>query len=161
MKRKIIIALVISLFAIYGGIAYAQTYSTAIGFRGGLFSGITVKHAIGANKLVEGIVASKWDGIAIIGLLEFQKQTTTDHLYWYWGFGGHVATYDRFRYYDPHSSHYYSGNFLTVGVDGILGLEYQFKDIPLDLSVDVKPYIDFIDPIFNIFDGAVSARYYF
>ena len=161
MKRKIIIALAFSLIALYGGMAYAQTYKTAIGFRGGPYSGVTVKHFIGENKAVEGILANKFKGISIIGILEFQKPTTTENLYWYWGYGGHVGLYNRYRYYDASSSHYSSGDFTTIGIDGILGLEYQFKDIPLELSVDFKPYIDFIYPEFKIFDGAVSARYYF
>lgn len=160
MKRTIIISLVASLIALYGGISKAQDYHTAVGLRGGIFSGITVKHFIGDKKVVEGILASRWQGLAVIGLLEFQKPTTTEHLFWYWGVGGHVGLYNKDRYHNFQSP-YSSGSFVNVGVDGVLGLEYQFKDFPLDLSIDIKPFLDFIDTEPRILDTGVSARYYF
>jgi hypothetical protein len=60
------------------------------------------------------------------------------------------------RYRKP----YYYDNYVQVGVDGILGLEHTFSEIPLNLSVDWKPELNFInDPDLYVINLSFSARF--
>ena len=51
---------------------------------------------------------------------------------------------------------------LVIGVDGQIGLEYVFEEIPLNLSIDWKPAFNIIG-ITNFWagDAALSVRYTF
>jgi hypothetical protein len=94
-------------------------------------------------------------------LYEIHKAAfNVDRLNWFYGAGGHVGTFKGGYGRNPDGS-YYTENFVTVGIDGILGLEYHFNEIPFTLGVDVKPYIDIISPGFGNWDGAVTLRYAF
>ncbi|MBK9567400.1 MAG: hypothetical protein IPO37_20190 [Saprospiraceae bacterium] len=78
---------------------------------------------------------------------------------WYWGFGGSFTTWD---YGIAGLDNYYE-----VGVSGVLGLDYSFDDIPLNLSVDWAPTFVLLDSwdstgSYNRFRGgygALTARY--
>jgi hypothetical protein len=50
----------------------------------------------------------------------------------------------------------------VIGVDGQIGLEYVFEEIPLNLSIDWKPAFNIIG-ITNFWagDAALSVRYTF
>jgi hypothetical protein len=157
--RKILIALIFGLFGLTTQVN-AQTYNTAVGLRGGLFSGVTIKHFISDNAAVEGILANRWGGIAIIGLYEIQMNLPTEGLSWYYGGGAHLATYKRVKYYSSDAT-VRDGNVTTVGIDGIIGLEYNFADFPLNLSLDAKPFFELINGNSQFLDIALSARYYF
>ncbi len=77
-------------------------------------------------------------------------------LYWYYGGGAHVNAGSKF-------------NYLTVGIDAIAGLGYNFSSTPLNISLDYKPAMNlystgygFINPYFYFNRGyGVSARYTF
>jgi hypothetical protein len=50
----------------------------------------------------------------------------------------------------------------VVGLDGILGLEYSFVGIPINISVDWKPAFNFAGHSgFWADGGAISIRYIF
>lgn len=74
----------------------------------------------------------------------------------YLGGGFHYGTWN--RYGDAHIS-----PFSVFGVDAIAGLEYIFPSVPLGVSVDVKPSLNFISGVTtapgNTF--GLSVRYYF
>ena len=81
-------------------------------------------------------------------------------LNWYIGPGAQVGFYQDF---DNANN---SG--LTVAVGGQIGLEYDFKkqfDVPVLVSLDVRPMFDFLRPDPNVLlwlpAGALSARYVF
>lgn len=163
MKKTLTYFLLASLTAFLSNTANAQSYKTGVGLRGGFFSGLTVKHFIGSDKAVEGILSSRsrWRGFAIVGLLEFHKEMDIANLNWYYGFGAHAGFYDRSYYYPLSSRNYYSGNVTTIGIDGILGMEYHFQEIPITLGLDVKPFLDIVNSGGGFFDTALSARYVF
>lgn len=150
---------------------YSQPYKAAVGLRGAFSSGITGKFFFADQKAFEGIISSRYRGVALTGLLEFQKQTTTNNLYWFFGFGAHVASYKSYYYYGYNKHRdfyyhngipyrdYYSEPVFVFGADAILGLEYKFQEIPLTLGADVKPYFNFINGGGDFFDFGLSARY--
>jgi hypothetical protein len=71
MLRKLIADFV--LLIAFASPAIAQKYKTALGFRGVLFSGISVKHYIGKNSALERITRTKWRGFDITGLHEIHN----------------------------------------------------------------------------------------
>jgi len=136
----------------------AQDYSTGIGLRGGFTNGVTIKHFVSSKAAFEGIIASRWRGLEITGLYEIHGRAfSTDRLNWYYGFGGHVGFWD-----GRHTKWGENRSYTVVGLDGILGLEYNFSEIPFNLSIDWKPTINFYGyPGFWGDGGALSARYIF
>jgi hypothetical protein len=140
-------------------IGFSQDYSTGIGARLGYSNGLTVKHFISGTSALEGILSSRWRGFEVTGLYELNYNAfNTPRLNWYIGFGGHVGFWN--------GDHAYWGNrgesYTVVGIDGIIGLEYNFIEVPIGLSIDWKPEFNFIG--YSGFwgdGGALSVRYIF
>lgn len=139
----------------------AQDYNTGIGLRGGFSNGVSIKHFITSKSAFEVIIASRWKGVKLTGLYEIHGRAfDTDRLKWYYGFGGHVG------FWDGDSSSAYWGDPDTsstvIGVDGILGLEYSFEEVPINMGIDWKPAFNFIGYTGLWADGgAFSVRYIF
>ena len=161
MKKFSTCLLLVALSTFFSTTSNAQSYKTGVGLRGGWFSGLTVKHFIGPDKAIEGILCTRWSGFAIVGLMEYHKETDISDMNWYYGFGAHVGSFNRYDYYPVSSRNYYGGNVVTLGIDGILGLEYQFQEIPITLGLDLKPFLDIVNNGGGFFDLALSARYVF
>jgi len=157
MMKKLIFITLFSFVCLFA--AKAQDYNTGIGLRGGWGAGLTVKHFLGQNKAVEGILDSRWHGLGITGLYEISHQAfATPRLNWYYGIGGHIGFWDGKYYWDYHND----SNYTVIGIDGILGLEYNFEEIPFNLSIDWKPAFNLTDSSGFWGDGgAISLRYIF
>ncbi len=157
--RKLIFAL--TLFFTITLAAHAQDYNTGIGVRGGLSNGLTVKHFISSNTAIEGLLSTRWRGFHVTGLYEIHARAfNTPRLNWYYGFGGHIG------FWDGYSGHPWfedsSGSYTVLGIDGILGLEYNIEAIPFNISLDWKPGLNLIG--YTGFWGdevALSIRYIF
>jgi len=124
-------------------IAYsnAQEYETGIGFRAGTSSGLTIKHFLGSKPAFEGLLTTKWDGFDITGLYELHNRAfDVAHLNWYYGFGGHVGFWDgnNTPWGEPGST------YAVIGAVGILGIEYSFSEVPINLGLDWKPVLNVI-----------------
>ena len=158
MKR---IGLTILLAVCCFFVGNAQDYNTGIGLRAGFSNGLTIKHFISSTSALEGIISSRWRGIELTGLYEIHGRAfQTERLNWYAGFGAHVG------FWDGRYTNKYWGNdgerYTVIGVDGILGLEYNFVEIPFNLSIDWKPAFNFFGYSgFWADGGALSIRYIF
>lgn len=137
----------------------AQDYKTALGLRAGLPVGVTIKHFLNETNAIEGILASRWSGFVVTGLYEFEYWTGEyPALNWYWGAGAHVGFWN--AGYNPRLDVTYTGP--VIGIDGILGLEYTFDEIPLNLSLDILPSINLVGSTgWGGINGALSVRYVF
>lgn len=148
---KTIRLLALSLLFIQGANAQNGTgYNFAIGLRAGETSGITLKKSIGGSAAIEGIVGLVPYGGSITVLYEkHQSAFNVSGLNWYYGLGGHVGIYESHRwiYYRYNRNrwdrYYVYDNRFTLGIDGILGLEYKIPGAPIAFSLDLKPYIEF------------------
>lgn len=137
--KKLIFAL--TLFFSTAFAVNAHDYNTGIGVRGGFSNGLTVKHFINNNAAIEGILSSRWRGFNITGLYEIHAQAfNTPRLHWYYGVGGHVGFWDGYR----NHPWFKDGTYTIIGVDGILGLEYNIDVIPFNISLDWKPALNLI-----------------
>ena len=140
MKKIVVIFLIV--FSL-GTISYAQDYNTGIGLRGGFSSGLTVKHFIGSKSALEGILSSRWRGFQITGLYEIHNHFfDVERMKWYFGFGGHIG------FWNGDYTHHYWGEpgttYTVVGIDGILGLEYSFSEVPINIGLDWKPAFNIV-----------------
>ena len=148
--KKLMVSIVVAFTCINATKAQeSNSYKNAVGVRLGsnvpaIKSGITYKHFIGNNAL-EGII-SFGDGVGICGLYEIHKPLTGENLQWLYGGGAYV-------------------NFSSdtkVGVAGIIGIDYKFANVPLNLTADWKPELNIVSKIG--FEGAgvgFSARFTF
>jgi hypothetical protein len=155
--KKIVTTCIIALC--FFTFSYAQNYNTGIGVRGGFSNGLTIKHFISSKTALEGIFASRWRGFEMTGLYEMHNQAfDTQQLKWFIGFGGHVGFWngDYAKWGTPGIM------YTVIGVDGILGLEYSFLEIPINIGIDWKPAFNFYGYSgFWADGGAISFRFIF
>jgi len=75
----------------------------------------------------------------------FNENNATAGLKWYYGAGGYVGFQDHDTY---------------LGPTGVIGLDYKFQNIPLNLSLDWKPELDIIPRINFVPDAfGLTARF--
>lgn len=155
--KKILFVLLITFISVTQ--SEAQDYQTGIGLRSGWGTGLTIKHFIGDNKALEGIFDSRWHGVSLTGLYEIHNQAfDVNRLNWYYGFGGHIGFWDGKYYRDFNNN----TNYTVIGIDGILGLEYNFEAIPINIGIDWKPALNLTGSSGFYGDGgAISIRYIF
>lgn len=125
----------------------SSDYRTALGIRAGGTSGVTFKRFVGSGNALE-FIAGAWSyGFSLTGLYENHQNAGVPGLNWYYGGGAHIAAetgrvYYRY-YYDRRYEYFYrTGSDVGLGVDGIVGLEYKIRPIPVALSLDLKPFIE-------------------
>jgi hypothetical protein len=157
--KKLGFTILLALFLF--SFSQAQDYKTGIGLRGGFDNGLTVKHFVSSGTAFEGIVASRWQGLEFTLLYEIHGRAfQVERLNWYIGFGGHVGFWN-----DNNSSRYWGEageSYTVIGVDGILGIEYNFEAIPFNIGLDWKPAFNFFGYTGFWGDGgALSVRYIF
>ena len=156
MMRKILLTSI--LFIALTVALNAQDYRTSVGLRAGLPYGLTIKHFMSEQNAFEGILASRWGGFVATGLYENEHWTGEyPGLNWFWGVGTHLGFWDNTPYYSTTTN-----MNAIIGADGILGLEYTFDEIPLNLSLDLLPSINLIGTTgWNGINSALSIRYVF
>jgi hypothetical protein len=148
MKRIPLFFLVISL-TIAGLQVSAQDYRFAVGIRLSnttptLSNAITGKYFVTEKTAIEGIV-SFGNRFGIGGLLEFSNPFSVEGLSWFYGAGAYVGFQDGSTY---------------LGPTGIIGMDYKFANVPLNISLDWKPELDIIPSINFVPDAvALSVRF--
>ncbi len=169
MKRLLIITTILSLLVTSN--SYAQKGDAAIGIRatpdGGGFNGkvyITNHLAFEGQLNAGGIVGLEGESFNAVALLEGVITLPDPSWRIFFGGGLHAGAWDRGRWYRESDGEWiYDRPEPLFGISGIGGVEYVFKNIPLNLSADIKPSINLINgPEFfphNMF--GLSARYYF
>ena len=149
MMRKLFLVLFVVASSFFA--ANAQDYKVGVGVRLStasptLSNAITVKYNMTQQHSLEGIL-SFGSRFGIGGLYEVNKVTTVSGLNWFFGGGAYVGFEDGNTY---------------LGPTGIIGLDYKFPSIPLNISLDWKPELDFIPAINFVPDAfAFSARFTF
>jgi hypothetical protein len=128
----------------------AQDYKSALGVRFStsgpvVNNAVTFKYFISDNKALEGF-AVLGDPFALGALFEIHRPTGMNNLQWFFGAGAYVG-------FSKESA---------VGGMGVVGLDYKFENIPLNLSLDWKPELNIINTIgFEPAAIGISARFVF
>jgi len=96
---------------------------------------------------VEGVLGIN-DGVGICGLYEIHFPIeSVKNLQWFAGPGAYVA---------------FRNSTTGVGAAGIVGLDYKFEEIPLNLTIDWKPELNLISEVgFESSGIGISVRYVF
>ena len=155
MKKRLLVLTIIISAATF---SFAQDYTTGIGLRGGFSQGITVKHFISDVSAFEGLLSTKYRGFDVTALYELHHEDVfgVDRLNWYYGAGAHLGLWN--GNYVPGATDYH--NHLVIGIDGIVGIEYNFPELPINLSLDWKPAFNLIGYTgLWAKGGAISIRY--
>lgn len=148
MKRISFVCLIAFIFFAGTGVS-AQDYRFGVGIRLSnatptLNNSITGKYFITERSAIEGIV-SFGSRFGIGGLVEIYKPFSVEGLSWFYGGGAYVGFEDGDTY---------------LGPTGILGMDYKFANVPLNISLDWKPELDIIPDINFVPDAvALSVRF--
>jgi len=138
------------------------------GYRGGIFYQIT-NEAGNAETGYNALLSFNNNGIQLTVLrtiYENSLSVISPDLFFSWGYGGHFG----FIYTDHlgflgERYNFQSERFCPVfGADGWLAAEYRFRDIPLNISLNIKPFIELTMPAFVKImpaDLGVSISYVF
>jgi len=123
----------------------AQDYRFALGLRLSndiptISNSVSGKYFVTDLNAIEGIV-SFGSRFGIGALLELHRPFATPGLSWYFGGGAYVGWEDHDTY---------------LGPTGVLGLDYRFPNVPVNLSLDWKPELDII-PKINFVPEAIAV----
>jgi hypothetical protein len=149
MKKKgyaILVTVLISLTQV-------QAQDFGLGFRISSHIGITGQYFLSSDRAIEGQMNYNNYGLDFVGLYEVHRSLGEPGWRWYYGGGAHISTWN-------HSP----DNSLLIGVDGIIGIEYMFAQVPLALSIDLKPAFDLVaseDPFVSHNYVGIGLRYFF
>ena len=115
-----------------------QTYKNAIGGRLGTANGITYKTFMTGDRALDFILNfrsnNNFSTFRFTGLYEIHNDiNNAPGLRWYYGPGVTVGS----RKYKPTDD-----SDLLVSLDGVLGLDYKFDGVPINLALDWKPAIE-------------------
>jgi len=165
---KTIKLLLLLFFAAFGTLSNAQEFKQAAGIRLGLSPGFEYRIFADAKNSYKFLLSTRDRGMQFHVLKEFHNYDMfdfTDQLVFYYG-GGLHAGYERWnvKYYHYYSRAYSMHTAFVAGLDGLVGLEYVFNEVPVSLGVEVKPYFEFFGKeMFDLqlFDFAFTAKYLF
>jgi len=162
MKNKTIITLSLFLAVVFiSTTVSSQNYKTALGVRlssrdAMVNNSISIKQFINQQTAIEGFL-SFGDPLAFGLLAEFHKPLDASGLQYYYGGGGYLAF---IKNYNPnHQKNETDANF---GAQGVIGLDYKFNNVPLNISLDWKPELNLVSEV-NFEPSAIgfSARFTF
>ena len=149
--------IVLLFFAIFLTVASVNAQKTGSDYRTALGvkfypTGVTLKHFVSAKNALEGLGYFYNEGFRITGLYEIHGNiANAGGLRWYVGPGAHIGFYNN-KY----------GGATSLGVDGVLGLDYKINSAPINLSIDWQPSIEFGNNYNNGFSGSwggIAIRY--
>lgn len=162
MKKYSAVFLITALLLITNTVI-AQQYKSALGVRlsnnaAVVNNAISFKHFLTEKAALEGLLSFS-DPVAIGLLFEVHKPFNTPGLQWYYGGGGYIAFGDVAKSATGTASEKGRKNF---GAQGVIGLDYKFENLPLNLSLDWKPELNIIREI-NFEPAAIglTARFTF
>ena len=138
------------LILLLASTSFSQNYKMAIGFKGGYpgYGSLNAKKSISNSDYLEASIGG-------FGRYPYNV-----------GFNVQID-YERMQALEEGFSFYYGGgvllgltsSFVHLAPKALLGLEYNFEDLPLNISIDTGPYL-FVSPnIGFIWGGGLALRY--
>jgi len=163
----ILLSVILSSVDLSGQISTRQA-GFRIGYRSGIF--YQVSHEAGnAETGYNAMLSFNNHGIQVTGMkiiYENSFNSISPNLFFGWGYGGHIG-YTYSDHIKAMGDDYYFPNdrFCPLfGVDGWLTAEYRIHDIPVIVSLNLKPYLEITIPAFVRLmpaDFGVSISYIF
>lgn len=169
MKKTISLSLltVLCLFAMTSANAQENSgpgtsgYKTSLGVRLSSSSAmvnnsVSIKHFINDKMAIEGLF-SFGDPLALGAMVELHKPLASEGLSWFYGGGGYVSFVKKVN-----TTTLKTTTDPNFGAMGVVGLDYKFANIPLNISLDWKPELNIVSDI-NFEPAAIgfTARFTF
>jgi hypothetical protein len=163
--KKIFLTIIPVMLVLY---LNAQEFRQAIGLRGGLTPGIEYRFYTDDTNSYKFLFSSRDNGLQLHLMKEFHRFdmfSFSDRLVFVYGIGIHggYIRYNTERFY--YNVHYYDkATAFIAGLDGLAAAEYSFREFPISLGLEVKPFFDlFGEQIFRLqpFDFAFTIKYLF
>ncbi|MBK8625236.1 MAG: hypothetical protein IPN86_06655 [Saprospiraceae bacterium] len=158
MKTRFFTLVIALLFVT--SVSQAQDYKSAVGLRLGSPLSVSYKTFISEKGAFEGVAGFRsYSGYSWFNVGAYYQHhneiASVDGLKWYYGAGANVYFWSwESNFIDP-------GSTTSIGISGVLGLDYKFSDYPVNLSADWIPTF-FINGYGNGFSGgygALAVRY--
>jgi hypothetical protein len=132
MKKTIVAVIILTAFSPL--LLDAQDYRSALGIRlssapATVNNGVSFRYFLNEKSALEAIVS--FDPPAFGALYERFAPTGAAGLQWFYGAGIYAAIDDR----------------NTFGAMGVVGLDYRFQNVPINLSIDWKPELNFVTEV--------------
>ncbi|MFY8091727.1 MAG: hypothetical protein ACOVMI_10765 [Chitinophagaceae bacterium] len=150
MKKILVLLLAVSSFFV--ATSQKNSYNEAIGLRAGYAFAPTYKKFVNDKLAIEGIAFFHNTGLSVQALAQIHNDIkNADGLQWYYGAGANVSFYNKNNY----------NGVVGVGVVGVIGLDYKFKNAPINLSIDYLPSFSFTSNIGFLGNtwGGLAIRY--
>jgi hypothetical protein len=154
MKKLCFTILVLSVITsqIINGQYGTKQAGLRTGVRGGFFYQIT-SEAGNAEVGYNAMLGFNNNGIQLTGLrivYETSLSEISPDLFFAWGYGGHAGfVYTDYVGFLGERYNFQGKHFLPVfGADGWIAAEYRFRDIPLNISLNLKPFVELTIPSF-------------
>jgi hypothetical protein len=164
MKKYVIIVVAVLCAEWAAAQSVDRDYRTAIGVKVWDGAGLSVKHFTSDVGALEGILYFWDEGFRLTGLYEFHGDIGgAPGLRWYIGPGAHLGFYD-YNDDDNGNGNDNDGNDndTYIGIDGVIGLDFKFNKVPINISLDWQPSFEFGDNRgFNGGWGGLGIRYAF
>ncbi|MGH2552185.1 MAG: hypothetical protein ACRDEB_00620, partial [Chitinophagaceae bacterium] len=137
MKKIVSISLLQAIICFSVNLS-AQDYKTALGVRLSSSNAmqnnsISIKQFISEKVAIEGLFTFG-DPLALGVLIEKHKPLTPSGLTYFYGAGGYISFLKKINATTQKSTT--DPNF---GAQGVIGLDYKFSNVPLNISLDWKP----------------------
>jgi hypothetical protein len=170
MKRFILVSFIILIA--FNDLSIGQSSNKQIGIRTGLTGGFfyqVTSESGNAEVGYNAMLSFKLNGIQLTGL-KIYFETTLDEissdLYFTWGYGAHAGFVVTDNISFLGEKYYFSGERFCplIGVDGWIGAEYRFQTLPLNIGINIKPYVELSIPSFiHLMPGdvGISVAYIF
>ena len=144
--KKIVIILLLTASTFISNRASAQEYKTALGVRlsssaAAVNNSISIKHFINEKTAIEGLF-SFGDPLAFGALLELHKPFPSSGVKYYYGGGAYLSFIKTFN---PNKQ--INETNASFGAQGVIGLDYKFNNVPLNISLDWKPELNLVSDI--------------
>lgn len=170
MKRSLLL-IFLSLLMISARVSGQMSTRQAglrMGYRSGIFYQVSTE-AGNAEVAYNGMLSFRKDGVQFTGL-KIVYETSLDgispDLFLGWGYGGHIGfVYSDHLKFLGEDYYFHGEKFCPLfGIDGWLSAEYRVHEIPLNISLNIKPFVEITLPSFVRLmpgDVAVSISYVF
>ena len=136
---------------------YEDVYSKSFGVK--IYPGaLTYKTFYTPNKAIEVSGYITLDGFWVSAINEKHTPIKDDNqLSWFIGYGGHLGIWSE-EWIKKNSNKDTDKSNISVGFDGIIGLDYKIKNTPLNISIDWQPSFSIIQAYFKN-QGGIGIRY--
>ncbi len=148
--KSFIVALLFTAGCILSTNAHAQPYKMALGVRlssapAVVGNSISFKYFLNEKAAIEALITPQ-DPVALGALFALHKPINTPGLSWFYGAGAYFGF----------------GDTYNLGAQGVVGLDYKFESLPINLALDWKPELNIIKDI-NFEPAAIglTARFVF